>query len=114
MAELFNNYFTSVFTHEDLSSIPVLQTDDQSPLIGSLHITPETVFNKLVKLKSGKSPGPDGWPTQLIKQMAEYICVPLSILFNKSLDSGVLPEEWKSAHVTLVHKKGARNLVTNY
>jgi len=46
--------------------------------------------------------------------MNEPICIPLSILFSKSLDSGTLPEDWKSAHITPIHKKGAHNLVTNY
>ena len=36
MAELFNSYFTSVFTQEDLSTIPVLQLETQPPLIKSL------------------------------------------------------------------------------
>ena len=58
MAELFNNYFTSVFTHEELSTIPVLQLETQPPLIGPLHITPELVLGNLTNLKSGKSPGP--------------------------------------------------------
>ena len=50
-------------------------------------------MESLYNLKSGKSPGPDGWPTQLIKQITEHICVPLSILFNKSLDSSTFPEK---------------------
>jgi len=28
--------------------------------------------------------------------------------------SGILPEDWKSAHITPIHKKGACNLVTSY
>jgi len=46
--------------------------------------------------------------------MAKSICIPLSILFNKSSDSSTLPEDWKSAHITPIHKKGVCNLVTNY
>jgi len=53
------------------------------------------MFNKLANLKSGKSPGPDGWPTELIKNTAESISIPLSLLYNKSLTSGVLPDDWK-------------------
>ena len=46
--------------------------------------------------------------------MSEFISVPLSILFNKSLNSGTLPSDWKCANVTPIHKKGARNLACNY
>ena len=37
-----------------------------------------------------------------------------SILFNKSLNSGILPPDWKCANVTPIHKNGARNLACNY
>jgi len=90
MPKLFNDYFSSVFTHEDTNSIPTLQSDDQSPPIHTFQFTPVSVFNKITNLKSGKSPGPDGWPTQITKLMAESICIPLSILFNNSFDSGIL------------------------
>ena len=64
------------------------------------------VFEKLVSLKTGKSPGPDGWPAEVFKQCANQLRVPLSILFTKSLESGSLPEDWKSGHITSIYKKG--------
>ena len=36
------------------------------------------------------------------------------MLFNKSLDEGVLPEEWKLANIVPVHKKGERECTENY
>ena len=84
MEELLNNYFSTVFTQEDLSTIPVLQLETQPPLFEPLHITPKLAYKpkKMVNLQV---------PTQVIKQMAEHICIPLSILFNKSLDISTLP-----------------------
>jgi len=67
MAKLLNDYFSSVFTHEDTNSIPMLQSDDQPPPIHTFHFTPVSVFNKITNLKSGKSPGPDSWLIQIIK-----------------------------------------------
>jgi len=46
--------------------------------------------------------------------MGELISVPLSIIFNKLFIDGVLPKDWKSAHITPIHKKGARSIVSNY
>jgi len=113
MVNLFNDYFSSVFTSED-DFVPVPQTDSSPSVIDTLVITPEIVLTKLNNLEGGKSPGPDGWPTELIKRTAESICFPLSILYSKSLSSGVLPTDWKLAYVTPLHKKGPRNLVSNY
>ena len=49
-----------------------------------------------------------------MKSLAEHICEPLSILFEKSTSSGKLPNEWLNAIVTAVHKKGDRNICGNY
>jgi len=85
-----NDYFSSVFTSED-DFVPVPQTDSSPSIIDTLGITPQIVLTKLNNLESGKSPGPDGWPT---KHTAESICCfPLSILYSKSLSSGVLPTD---------------------
>ena len=59
--------------------------------LSSITITPSVVFDKLASLKTGKVPGPDGWPAEVFKQCADQLCVPLSILFVKSLESGLLP-----------------------
>ena len=114
MATLFNEYFSSVFTCEDITSIPTVDSTGSPLLNDSIEITPTVVLNKLMALQSSKSPGPDGWPITIIKSVSEFISVPLSILFNKSLNNGTLPPDWKCANVTPIHKKGARNLACNY
>ena len=38
----------------------------------------------------------------------------LSIIFNKSFNSGSLPHDWKNAQVIPIHKKCARNQACNY
>ena len=105
MATHFNEYFSSVFTCEDTASIPTVDSTSSPLLDDSIEITPATVFSKLIALQSNKSSGPDGWPITIIKSVSEFISVPLSILFNKSLNSGTLPSDWKCANVTPIHKK---------
>jgi len=48
------------------------------------------------------------------KECAQELSISLSILFNKSLESSVLPDHWKEALVTPVFKKGDRTQVNNY
>ena len=40
----------------------------------------------------------------IIKSGCEFIAIPLSIIFKKSYNSGVLPHDWKNAQVIPVHK----------
>ncbi|XP_069171148.1 uncharacterized protein [Procambarus clarkii] len=52
--------------------------------------------DKLNKLKSLRC----GWnPIQSLKELAEELCLPLKLLFTKSLDQGVIPLDWKYANV---------------
>jgi len=91
MATLFNNYFASVFTCKDTATLPTTYTSSAPPVTDSIDITPEIILSKIQNLQSSKSPGPDGWPIQIIKSMADFISIPLSIIFNKSFNSGLLP-----------------------
>jgi hypothetical protein len=36
------------------------------------------------------------------------------MLFNRILDEGKIPSLWKCANVTPVHKKGPKDVVSNY
>ena len=62
MAEVLNEYFSSVFTTEDNRSlpIPVKFEGDKSDHIGQLFVTPEMIANKIKKMKDDKSTGIDG------------------------------------------------------
>jgi hypothetical protein len=54
------------------------------------------------RLKSGKAPGPDGIPSEVIKNIAaEYLKI-LEKAANYCLDEGVFPEEWKEARLVLL------------
>ena len=86
-AEALNNFFSSVFTKED-SSIFLdrnVHTDHTSS-IKDLLILPDMVLEKLLQLKPDKTPGPDGWHPLLLKNIADIISAPLSIVFQKSLN----------------------------
>ena len=113
-AELLNSYFSSVFTHENLTKIPTLESKDDTAQLDDMAISPSMVCSVITKLKSEKSTGPDGWPIEVIKQCSQQISIPLSIIFNKSFQSGVLPQDWKVAYITPIHKKGSCNVSGNY
>lgn len=77
-------------------------------------ITPDFVAKKLVALKVSKSAGPDNIHLRILKELANELCTPLSLIFNLSLNESVLPLNWKSANTTAIHKKGIRKDPGNY
>ena len=49
-----------------------------------------------------------------LTELKDYIAYPLYLLFRRSLDIGVVLEDWKCANITSIFKKGHRNKAENY
>ena len=56
-----------------------------------------------------RGPGPDGFGSNMLKDLSEEFSVPLSILFNQSLRQCSVPSDWKTANVSPMFKKGTRS-----
>ena len=57
--------------------------------------SPSEICSNVSRLKSTSSFGYDGIPPLIIKQVYSGIALPLSDIFNKSLTSGILPDQMK-------------------
>lgn len=115
-ANLFADFFKSVYNN---SPTPITQMaldgvasyDLRLPLF---NVTVDDVSRSFSHLDSSKGPGPDGIPPLFIKQCAGALALPASIIFNRSLSSGVFPRLWKVASITPIHKSGNLNMAQNY
>lgn len=87
---------------------------DNSYAIDTVDFNVETVRKALNKVKPSTSCGPDGIPNILIKKLANFICVPLSYIFDSSFKSHCLPMQWLQAFITPVLKKGVTSNPSNY
>ncbi len=108
MAEELNMHFSSVFTREDTSSLPVPEkmfNGSEGERLGQLVVTPEVVATKLNNMKENNSPGVDGISPTILKETVEQISMPLAHVFNMSLQEGIVPLEWKEANIIPLFKK---------
>ena len=64
------------------------------------------VFSHLNKLCRSKATGLDNISAKIIRECADLISLSLCDLFNKSLFSGIFPDDWKCARVTPLLKQG--------
>ena len=69
-------------------------------------IKEEFVLKELQHLDVKKACGVDGLHLKILKKSASYIAKPLTKLFNKSLETGQIPKEFKKAKITPIHKGG--------
>ncbi|KGL78634.1 hypothetical protein N309_08012, partial [Tinamus guttatus] len=72
------------------------------------------VMDYLGKLDPHKSMGPDGMHPRVLRELAEVIAEPLSIIFERSWRAEEVPEDWKKANVTPVFRKSKREEPGNY
>ena len=79
-----------------------------------IHIDEEVVSKKLAKLKVTKSPGPDQMHPRILHEIRSIIVTPLTLMFQTSLRTRVLPAAWKKANITAIHKKGSKHVAGNY
>jgi Reverse transcriptase (RNA-dependent DNA polymerase) len=113
MAEILNAFFTSVFTKEDTRNIPRKEKETEVSL-SDIEIIRGNIERKLNKLKNDSAPGPDGISPRLLKEVKREISEPLYIKFRRSLDTGMIPADWRTANLCPIYKKGSKSEPGNY
>ena len=113
-AELLNQQFTSVFTNEDMTNVPEFNPHPCNSFLDKINISENTVKKKFSKLRTDKSCGPDDVHPYLLNHLSETMATPLTIIFNRSLKSGIVPLIWKEGIVSALYKKGKKSLASNY
>ena len=113
MATELNNFFTSVFSREDLLNMPAVTRETQA-LIPDMQITTSQIINKIRALKEKSAPGPDGISPRLLKIAQKELAGPLKILFQHSINTGIVPKDWRHAKVVPIFKKGGKGQAENY
>ena len=111
LSETFNTHFTTIG--------PKLANEIKPGTNASSHLqyvntNPSKVFLLLLKLCKSKATGLDKISARLLRESADLIANSLCSIFNRSINSGVFPDEWKCCKVIPLFKQGARSDLNNY
>lgn len=113
ICDSFSEFLPSVFvSNTPQSSISVTTDVLDNSFIN--FISKKQISTQLQKLDVAKSCGPDNIPVIFIKSCASSLLDPLYLIYNKSLNEGIFPTEWKLANVIPIFKGGDKSLMENY
>ena len=112
-AEILIQQFKSVFTIDKSTAIPQTTKHIDEPIL-KLTIRENGVDKLLQDINPSKASGPDEIPNRILKECASQITPSLTVIFQKSIDTGTLPEDWLNANISCVYKKGDKHAAENY
>ena len=107
----FQKYYNQLYTQPQLEgeqnikqfldslNLPTLIEDQNNKLTAD--ITVEELDKAISKLKSNKSPGPDGFSSEWYKTFRTFS---LLHIFNKALKEGIVPPTWREATISVIPK----------
>jgi hypothetical protein len=113
MANILNEFFSSVFIQEDLSNLPTKDRETDK-IISDVVISERQIIKKIDKLKKDSAPGPDNIHPRILKELKNNVAFPLAKIYRQSLDSGDVLQDWKKARVVPIFKKGTKSDPGNY
>ncbi|BHF59937.1 hypothetical protein SprV_0100289800 [Sparganum proliferum] len=99
---------TAVFTVESLAEHQESEVSQHTAVIDTVTFPVEEVRRVLSQIKPDKSPGSDGIPGLILKELSTELAKPLSILFELSMKTGRLPSQWTTANLAPLYKGGSR------
>ena len=122
ISEAFNSHFATIGP-KLAAEIPLVEGGSphldyltfQSENAFSLkETTTSEVFSLLSKLCKTKATGLDKISAKMLRLCPNLIAECLCVIFNRSINTGIFPDEWKCTKVIPLHKKGDRRDLDNY
>jgi hypothetical protein len=106
-ANILNEQFKSVFTTESIDNIPNKGASPH-PDIPPQHLASENYLTTSTRIK------PVQHQRRILKDLQNFTAPILTIILQKSLQTGCIPTDWKHANVAPAYTKGEKYNAANY
>jgi len=117
------NFYNKLYTSQSipdknideyLSSINIPSLSMSDKVVCEDDITEKEIYEAVKNLKNGKSPGTDGIVPEFYKEYWNILKLPFMRMLTDIFKTGELPSSMRNAIITLIHKKGDKQLLSNY
>ena len=92
-AAIFNNFFAKQCTPFQNNSVLPVSNFLTDKRLTSVNITAAEIQDILPSLKTNKAHGPDDISVSMIKLCGSHICIPLKMIFQNTLKTGLFPDQ---------------------
>ena len=113
-ANILNHQYHSVYTREDPSSATPDSDGTPLPDMDNITVTEQGVKKLLLKSNQQKATVTIMIPARILRECSEELAPILTIVLNRTLQTGCVLEDWKQANVSAVFKKGQQYDPANY
>ena len=107
-ATALSDFFNSVFTIETSGSLDLKDLQEQQ-ISDDLYLSKEVILHELAALDATKSMRADKVHAKILNECRYELAELLCSLMQNSWDKGEIPEDWKCANITAIHKKDAKS-----
>ncbi|EEC13484.1 conserved hypothetical protein, partial [Ixodes scapularis] len=112
-AKVLNEVFVQSFSRDVSCSIVTYPTHDFFPM-DPLVFDFDGIVKLIDNLKVSSSCGIDNINTKFLRNTKIYGAIFFTKIFEQSILTGVLPEDWKTGKVVPLHKSGDKHCFDNY
>ena len=114
MAEILSTQYLKVFSNPNQHQCHMINHSTTTSEIKDMNLTEKDLIEAISELSTNAAAGPDGFPAILLKNCKNELAIPLCILWRKSLEKGLVPDDLKKSTITPIHKGESRSIPANY
>lgn len=114
ISNMFAEFFASTYSSTVFNKSNQYPYVIQKSTIDVPFLNENTVLTQLKKLKWSCAAGPDGVPNCILKRCAMFLYIPLTFLYNKSIQQAYFPDVWKTSFIIPLFKSGSKSSIPNY
>ena len=115
MANLLQSQYIKAFSNPDNVDPDNININEKTQnILEDMDVTEQDVIKAIEDMQSSSAPGPDKFPSILLKECKEILAPPIALLWQTSLEHGEIADMFKEQSITPIYKKGSKSVPANY